>query len=64
MLEMAPACALCLLDDYAPEMSKLKIGMTVTVNGYRARDGGFRLSLVPATGRLNTIAGVVVNQGR
>src|SRR5262249_8537895 len=64
MLEIAPACDLCLLDDYAPEMSKLKIGMSVTLTGYRAKDGGFRPSLVPATDRPNTIAGIVVNQGR
>ena len=52
-------CDLCLITDYSPEMARLKVGMTVSVRGYRARDGSTRLRLIPLAGP-ETLAGVLV----
>jgi hypothetical protein len=57
--ETLRACPLCLLNDYTPDMARLKKGMTITVKGYLAKDGSKRLLLIPSADPAN-IAGVVV----
>ena len=57
---LAKNCRFCLVNDYTPEMERLKVGMTVTVQGYQSKKGGNRLSLVPAAGPATT-AGIIVH---
>ncbi|HZI86568.1 MAG TPA: hypothetical protein VFD48_07020 [Pyrinomonadaceae bacterium] len=53
-------CRPCLITDYSPEMARLKLGMNITVTGYKASDNSRRLVLVPSTSPTN-IAGVIVH---
>jgi hypothetical protein len=54
--------ALSLVDDYTPEMGRLKVGTTVIVKGYETKQRDRRLLLVPDFGP-NTIAGMRVTDG-
>jgi hypothetical protein len=57
---IAQVRTLSLINDYTPEMSKLKAGMAVTVKGFQSsRNGDARLSLIPVSGP-GTIAGTLV----
>jgi hypothetical protein len=61
---IAQVRTLSLIDDYTPEMSKLKSGMVVTVKGFQSsRNGDARLSLIPVSGP-GTIAGILVVQSQ
>jgi len=53
--------ALSLVDDYTPEMGRLKVGTTVVVKGYETKQRDHRLLLVPDFGP-NTIAGMRVRR--
>jgi hypothetical protein len=55
--------ALSLVDDYTPEMGRLKVGTTVIVKGYETKQRDHRLLLVPDFGP-NTIAGMRVSDGK
>jgi hypothetical protein len=56
-------CDLCLADEYTPEMSRLKVGTTVTVRGFETKKHDRRLLLSPVSGP-NTIAGITLPNGR
>jgi len=56
---LVPSCAACLIDDYTPEMSRLKNGMTVVVSGYETKQRDSRLLLLPVFGQ-KTVAGIII----
>ena len=55
-------CDLCLIDDYTPEMARVKVGTTVTLKGYETKQHDRRLLLIPTSGPA-TIAGMVLAGG-
>ena len=56
------SCVDCLVDDYTPEMSRLKNGMTVVVSGYETKQRDNRLLLLPVRSQKN-VAGIVITGG-
>ena len=58
----AQFCGACLADEYTPEMSRVKSGMTVTFNGYETKKHDNRILLVPVSGP-RTMAGMTIPNG-